>query len=42
MKTIIAEVKKKSKKKKNQPHNDMYYTWFIWRKITDQDIIDTR
>ena len=34
MKTIITEVKKKKKKK---THNDMYS-----RKITDQDIIDTR
>ena len=37
MKTIITEVKKK----KQIPHN-MYYTWFMRRKITDQDIIDTR
>ena len=36
MKTIITEVKSK---KKQIPHNDVYYTWF---KITDQDIIDTR
>ena len=32
----------KSKRKKQIPHNNMYYTWFMWRKITDQeDIIDT-
>ena len=30
------------KEKKQIPHNEMYYTWFIWRKITDQDIIDTK
>ena len=37
MKTVITEVKKK----KQIPHNDMYYTWSIWRKITEHNIIDT-